>query len=246
MRVLLGSGGFRTPERVQVLTETMRAFFGPVPRLLFVPYALADHDAYVDKMVERGLHAGYDLDGLHHHSDPVQAVKEAEALFVGGGNTFRLLAALYRLGLLDTIRERVRGGLPYLGISAGCNVACPTLQTTNDMPIVQPPSFRALGLVPVQINPHYFFGATYLKEGDTYQEHFSETRDDRLREFHEMNDTPVVGLWEGGLLLVDDGRITLRGAAARVFRKGKEVVNVQPGDELTSLLTDPQTGESSG
>ena len=121
-------------------------------RVLFVPYALADHDGYVRLMTERGLNAGYELDGIHRHADPVAAVHEAEAIFVGGGNTFRLLAALYRLGLLDPIRERVRGGLPYLGVSAGTNVACPTIRTTNDMPIVQPPSLDALGLVPFQVN----------------------------------------------------------------------------------------------
>src|SRR5262245_58397271 len=127
MRVLLGSGGFRTPERVAVLAEQMRSFFGPVGRLLFVPYALADHDGYLRVAAERGLNAGYELDGLHRHADPVRAVREAEAVFVGGGNTFRLLDTLYRLGLLEALRARVRQGLPYLGVSAGCNVACPTI-----------------------------------------------------------------------------------------------------------------------
>jgi dipeptidase E len=126
MRVLLGSGGFRTPERVARLAEQMRAFFGPVRRLLFVPYALADHDGYVRTLLERGLNAGYELDGVHRYADPAAAVHEAEAVYVGGGNTFRLLDRLYRFGLLDAIRERVRSGMPYLGVSAGCNVACPT------------------------------------------------------------------------------------------------------------------------
>jgi dipeptidase E len=131
MRVLLGSGGFRTPERLALLSAEMRGFFGPVERLLFIPYALADHDAYVSKLVEKGLHAGYPIDGIHRHADPVRAVRDAPALFVGGGNTFRLLADLYRHGLLEPIRQRVRAGMPYLGISAGCNVACPTLPPRN-------------------------------------------------------------------------------------------------------------------
>jgi dipeptidase E len=236
MRVLLGSGGFRTPERVVLLAEQMRAFFGPVTRLLFVPYALADHDGYVKSLIERGLHAGYEIDGIHRHADPQRAVREAEAVFVGGGNTFRLLDALYRLGLLDELRERVRAGLPYLGVSAGCNVACPTIKTTNDMPIVQPTSLDALALVPIQVNAHYHRGATFLKVGDTYVEHFGETRDERLREFHEMNDTPMVGLWEAGLLRCEDGRVLLSGAAARVFRKGREPVDVEPGADLGGLL----------
>jgi dipeptidase E len=237
MRVLLGSGGYRTPERVSLLAAAMHAFFGGVGRLLFVPYALRDHDGYVKSLTERGLHAGYELDGLHRHTDPARAVEEARSIFIGGGNTFRLLNDLYRFGLLDVIRERVRGGLPYLGISAGTNVACPVIKTTNDMPIVQPPSLDALGLVPFQVNPHYFTGQTFVKGDDgSFQEHFGETRDDRLREFHEMNDTPVVGLWEGGLLRVEGGQVLLLGAPARIFRKGRPPVDVAPGSRLDELL----------
>jgi dipeptidase E len=168
--------------------------------VLFIPYALADHDAYVRVIQERGLDAGYRIDGIHTHRDPIAAVGEAPALFVGGGNTFRLLAELYARGLLEPIQQRVREGMPYLGISAGCNVAGPTIKTTNDMPITWPPSLEALGLVGFQVNPHYFTGQTFVKRDDTYHEHFGETRDDRLREFHEMNATPVVGLWEAGTL----------------------------------------------
>jgi dipeptidase E len=236
MRVLLGSGGFRTPERVQFLAEQMKTFFGPVERLLFIPYALRDHDGYVQGLIDKGLHAGYALDGIHRHPNPQQAVREARAIFIGGGNTFRLLGDLYRFDLLDVIRERVRGGIPYLGISAGTNVACPTIKTTNDMPITMPPSLDALGLVPFQINPHYFTGQTHVKRDDGYHEHFGETRDDRIREFHEMNDTPVVGLWEAGILRVERGQVVVLGAPARIFRKGEEPVDVQPGTRLDELL----------
>jgi dipeptidase E len=236
MRILLGSGGFRTPERLALLAAEMHGFFGPVERLLFVPYALADHDGHVRVFTEKGLHAGYPLDGIHRHADPIRAVREAPALFVGGGNTFRLLAELYRHGLLEPIRERVRAGVPYLGISAGCNVACPTIKTTNDMPITQPPSLAALGLVPFQVNPHYFSGATWVKGADSFHEHYGETRDDRLREFHELNETPVVGLWEAGLLRIEGGRVRLLGAPARVFRKGREPADVEPGASLDDLL----------
>jgi dipeptidase E len=236
MRLLLGSGGYRTPERVALLAEQMRSFFGPVRRLLFVPHALQDHDAYVAKMIERGIHAGYELDGLHRHADPRRAVRDTEAIFVGGGNTFRLLDTMYRLGLLDLLRKRVRGGLPYLGVSAGSNLACPTIKTTNDMAIVQPPSLDALGLVSFQINPHYFSGATFVRDGDAYVEHFGETRDERLREFHEMNNTPVIGLWEAGILRVQDGGVTLIGTPARVFRKGRDPVDVSPGQRLDELM----------
>ena len=236
MCILLGSGGFRTPERVKALARQMRDFFGAVRRLLFLPYALRDHDRYVREMAERGLHAGYELDGLHCRLDPARAVREAEALFVGVGNTFRLLNELCRLGLPDVLRERVRAGVPYLGISAGTNVACPTIRTTNDMPIVAPPSLDALGLVPFQVNPHYFTGRTFVRHGEGFEEHFGETRDERIREFHEENDTPVVGLWEAGLLRCEGGHVLLSGAGARVFRKGQEPVDVEPGADLAGLL----------
>jgi dipeptidase E len=236
MRLLLGSGGIRTPERVLVWTGLVREVLGGVRKLLFVPFALADHDGYVRMLRERGLDAGYELDALHRHADPVAAVRTAEAILVGGGNTFRLLTALYRLELLDPIRERVRGGMPYLGVSAGTNVAGPTIRTTNDMPIVEPPSLTALGLVPFQINPHYYTGANYVRTGESFTEHFGETRDDRLREFHEENDTPVVGLWEGGVLRIEGARIDLIGSGGRIFRKGLEPVDIETGTNLATVL----------
>jgi dipeptidase E len=239
MRLLLGSGGFRTPERVEGLVVQVRALFGGVSRVLFVPYALRDHDAYLKRVVERGYHAGYELDGIHRHPDPREAVRRAEAIFVGGGNTFRLLDELYRHDLLGVIRERVRAGVPYLGISAGTNVACPTIKTTNDMPITLPPSLDALGLVAFQVNPHYFTGATWVKVGEAFHEHEGETRDDRMAQFHEMNDAPVVGLWEGGMLAVEDGRVALVGAAARLFRKGEGPVDVEPGNLISPLWRAP-------
>jgi dipeptidase E len=236
MSILLGSGGFRTPERVQFIAEQMKSFFGPVQRLLFIPYALQDHDRYVQTLIERGLDAGYGIDGIHRYPDPQKAVREARAIYVGGGNTFRLLGDLYRLDLLDVIRERVRAGIPYLGISAGTNVACPTIKTTNDMPITMPASLEALGLVPFQINPHYFTGQTHVRREDGYHEHFGETRDDRIREFHEMNGTPVGGLWEAGVLRIEKRHVELLGASARIFRKAQEPVDVEPGTRLDELL----------
>lgn len=238
MQLLLGSGGFRTPERIALLAEHMRDHFGPIERVLFIPYALADHDKYVNTLVERGLHAGYTLDGIHRHADPRAAVRQAEAIYVGGGNSFRLLDRLQRLGLVEEIRARVRGGVPYLGISAGSNLACPTIKTTNDMPIVQPASLEALGLVRFQINPHYFTGQFFVRQGDAYVEHFGETRDERIREFHEENETPVLGLWEGGILRICNDTIHLAGAGARLFRRGMEAVDFATGSSLTgSSLT---------
>jgi len=236
MRILLGSGGFRTEERLAFLIQQMKSFFGDIQRILFVPYALHDRDAYLKITRERIGPAGYELDGIQEHSDPKAAVQQAQAIFVGGGNTFRLLSDLYRFDLLEQIRERVHGGMPYMGVSAGTNVACPTMKTTNDMPITMPPNFNALGLVPFQVNPHYFTGQTYVKREDGYHEHFSETRDDRLREFHEMNDTPVIGLWEAGILRIEGGHMVLLGAAARLFRKGQEPQDVPAGTQLDVFL----------
>ncbi len=237
MRILLGSGGFRTPERIALLTKTMREHFGAIRKLLFVPYALQDHDKYVMTMVERGINGDYQLDPIHHHPDPVRAVWEAEGIFVGGGNTFRLLKTLYDLQLMDVIRSKVRGGLPYLGVSAGCNIACPTIRTTNDMPIVEPPTLEALGLVNFQVNPHYYTGSNFYQDAEgKYHAHFGETRDDRLREFHEENHTPVVGLWEAGLLRCEEQHIDLIGTPARLFFRGQPPVDVEAGVNLKSYL----------
>lgn len=236
MRLLLGSGGFRSDERRAVLISQMREHFGDTRRITFLPYALADHDGYVAAMSQRGLDAGYELVGLHAAADPAAAIERAEGIYVGGGNTFRLTADLHRLGLLEPIRRAVRAGVPYMGVSAGSNVACPTMQTTNDMPITMPPSFETLGLVDFQINAHYFEGQVHVKTETGYVEHFGETRDDRLREYHQMNDRPVVGLWEGGLLRIDDDSIRLVGAPARIFRKGEDPVDVQPPAQLSGEL----------
>lgn len=229
MRLLLGSGGFGTPERRDFLIEQTAEHFAGVTQVLFVPYALADHDEYTRWMRERRLDAGVELVGIHTFDDPVAAVESAEAISVGGGNTFRLTADLHRLGLIEPVRRRVlEDGVPYMGVSAGSNVACPTMQTTNDMPITMPASFDTFNLVPFQINAHYYAGNFHYKTDDGFVEHFGETRDDRLREFHEMNDTPVVGLFEGGILRVDAQGVRLLGAPARVFRKGQDAEDVQP------------------
>jgi dipeptidase E len=237
MRALLGSGGFRTSERQALYAERMRKHFGDLDRILFIPWALHDHDAYLALMKEKGLDAGYELQGIHQFDDPVAAVRDADGISVGGGNTFRLIDAMHQTGVLEAVHERVHEGVPYMGVSAGTNVACPTMQTTNDMPIVQPASFKALGLIPFQINAHYFSGQTHVQIDGTYIEHFGETRDDRIREFHEMNDAPVLGLWEGGFIEVNDDAISLVGSAARMFIKGQEPHDVAPGDDLSRLTS---------
>lgn len=238
MRALLGSGGIRTEERKAIYIEETQRHFGDVKQILFVPWALDDHDGYVTLMNERGLDAGYELVGIHTFDDPIEAIRSAEAISVGGGNTFRLVWEMHRIGAMSAIRNRIiDDGVPYMGVSAGTNVACPTLQTTNDMPICRPDSFATLDLVPFQVNAHYFDGPAWIQRSDgTFMEHFGETRDDRLREYHEINDLPVVGLREGSFLRCDDDSVELIGAPARVFIAGQDAVDVDPGSSIQEIL----------
>jgi dipeptidase E len=204
----------------------IRSFLGDVKRVLFVPYALFDRDRYAATAQQRFQRMGYELTSVHTAENPVAAVNETEAIFIGGGNTFRLLKSLYDANLLDPIRNRVANGVPYTGSSAGSNVAAPTIKTTNDMPIVQPPSFNALGLVSFQINPHYL-------DPEPNSKHMGETREERIIQFLEENDTPVVGLREGAMLRIENGETILRGSSgARIFRKGMEPIEISPGAQL--------------
>lgn len=201
----------------------LRDFLGVIRQVLFVPFALHDHGAYAGRVRRRFTQMGYSLESLHEATDPAETVASAEAIFIGGGNTFRLLARLHELNLLNAIRERVGQGMPYLGSSAGSNVAGPTIKTTNDMPILQPPSFDSLGIVPFQINPHYF-------DPDPSSRHMGETRAERLQQFLEENDTPVIGMREGAMLRIEQGRTILKGdAGAKLFRRKLPPLELQPG-----------------
>jgi len=208
----------------------LRDALGGVGRVLFIPHALRDHDGYAAKARPAFEEMGFGLDSLHEAFDPRRAVEKAEAIFCGGGNTFRLLKALGEIGILPLIRRRVAEGMVYSGASAGSNLACPTIRTTNDMPIVEPPSLEALELVSFQINPHYL-------DPEPGSTHMGETRETRIREFLEENETPVVGLREGAILRVEGASVLLKGVAgARVFRRGQEPVEVSPVAEIGPLL----------
>jgi len=200
-------------------------------RVTFLPYALADHAEYVQTVTEALGRYEIDVTGLHTSADPVADVRGAQVLFLGGGNTFRLLRALRSLGLVEPIRDAVLAGAGYMGASAGTNMACPTLRTTNDMPIVEPESFRALGLIPFQINPHYL-------DPNPASTHMGETREERLVQFLEENDVPVLGLREGSWLhLAGDGKANLGGPhSARLFERGHDPVELPAGADLSSLL----------
>ncbi|HEV8582273.1 MAG TPA: dipeptidase PepE [Thermoanaerobaculia bacterium] len=205
------------------------AFLGLVRSLLFVPFALQDRQGYGKKVRDR-LAAGVEVRTLAADEAGRRMIQQAEAVFTGGGNTFRLLKTLQDSGLLPVLRERALAGIPYIGSSAGTNIAAPTIRTTNDMPIVQPASFDALGLVPFQINPHYI-------DAEPNSTHMGETREQRLKEFHEENTTPVVGLREGAWIRVEGGHATLGGArGARIFRQGQEPEERRTADVLDDLL----------
>jgi dipeptidase E len=208
----------------------LRDLLGSTKRVLFVPFALHDRAAYAAQAQARFEAMGCALNSLHEATDPKAAVEEAETIFVGGGNTFRLLKTLYEFELVEPIRKRVVAGMLYIGSSAGAVVAAPTIKTTNDMPIVQPPSFNSLGLVNFQINAHYL-------DPDPNSTHMGETREVRLNQFLEDNETPVVGLREGCMIRVEQGVHKLKGRTnARIFRRGCEPVELEPGATLDSLL----------
>jgi len=234
MRLLLISNSTNAGEAyLEYPKNEMRWFLGTKTiKALFIPYAAVtfSYDDYEEKVKNRFREIGHDIVSIHHYEDPVKAVEEATAIVIGGGNTWMLLKCLQDNGLLQVIRGRVAGGIPYIGWSAGSNVACPTIRTTNDMPVAEPAGFNALNLVPFQINPHY------LDENPAG--HAGETREQRILEFIEVNPGIfVVGLREGTMLLIEDRGISLIGKRkARIFKKGAETIEKDPDENISFLL----------
>jgi dipeptidase E len=230
-RVLLISNSTQYGRRYLDHVEAeLRDFLAKIRRVLFIPYALFNRDEYSAKARDRLEAMGFSVDAIHLASDPREAIEQAQAIFIGGGNTFRLLKTLYDVSALEPIRRRVAAGVPYIGSSAGSIVAGPSLKTTKDMPIVQPPSFDALGLVKFQISPHYL-------DPDPNSTHMGETQEERILQFLEENDAAVVGLREGGYLRLERGSLVLKGSGgARIFRRGSKPIEVEPGRELNSVL----------
>jgi len=211
-------------------TEAIRAVLGDRGSLLFVPFASSDPDAYTSVMRQALAQAGIEITSLHQASDLTAAVADAEAVFVGGGNSFRLLRTLTTLGVLDVLRQAALQDVPYLAASAGANLACPTIRTTNDMPIVEAGSLAALELIPFQLNPHYL-------DPDPDSLHKGETRPKRIEEFLEENDVPVLGLREGAWLRVSGTRAHLSGRnTGRLFRRHADPVDIPVGADLSYLL----------
>jgi len=234
MRLLLISNSTNPGEPyLDYPKNNIREFLGTQRvKALFIPYAAVtfSFDEYEAKVSERFREIGHEIVSIHRFKDPVAAVKEAEAIVVGGGNTWKLLKMIQENGLIAPVREKVTSGTPYIGWSAGSNVACPTLRTTNDMPVAEPSSFKSFNLVPFQINPHYLDANP--------AGHAGETREQRIEEFLEINaGVWVVGLREGTMLLVDNHKLRLIGPRnARLFIRGALPREAGNNEDLSFLL----------
>lgn len=208
--------------------ETAKLFEG-IDEIIFIPYARpsgCSHDEYTQKVAGFFSVSGINVSGLHTFENPAQALKNAKGFFTGGGNTFLLTKVLHELNLMNVLKEEIENGKPYLGTSAGSNIAGQNIRTTNDMPIVYPPSFDAMGILPFNLNPHYL-------DPDPNLKHNGETRETRILEFLTQNDLPVVGLREGSWLRIKGKTISLEGPlTARVFEQGKEPYEMETGSNV--------------
>ena len=233
MNLLLISNSTNAGEQyLQYPIKNIESFLQGVSEVVFIPYAAVtfSYAAYEAKVQARFDEIGIKVRSIHHSKNPRRMIREAQAICVGGGNTFALAKKMHEQGLMTAILRKIKEGTPYVGWSAGSNVSCPTICTTNDMPIVQPESFKAIGAVKFQINPHYLDANP---EG-----HAGETREQRIEEYIEANPRRwVVGLREGCMLHLHDGKMDLIGSRPmRIFKKGVETYEVQPGDDLSFLL----------
>ena len=235
MRVLLGSGGIGTEERRLRYRDLISNHFRDPENVVFIPLATHDHERRTTRLKESLGPMGARFRGLDLDCG-VEQILAADGVYMGGGNSFLLNMYLHKYGLIDALRDVVKQGIPYLGVSAGSNVACPTMMTTNDMPIVMPPSYEALGIVPFQINPHYYPGKiTFYSEGERH-DHFGESRQQRISEYHQHEAIPVLGLWEGSYVEWDGSRGRLIGRA-RAFFLDLEPVNFDDGAIFDGSLT---------
>ena len=212
------------------LKPTILELFEGIREIVFVPFARPggiSHDEYTAKAASFFKDLGIDVKGLHTFGDPVAAVRSAKGFFTGGGNTFLLVKELHRSGLMNELKAAVESGIPYLGASAGSNIGGVDMRTTNDMPIVHPPSFDTMALVNFNLNPHYLDPQPELK-------HNGETRETRILEFHTQDNTPVIGLREGNWIRVKGETVTVEGAGStRIFEAGKAPYEIDPGTVLT-------------
>ena len=211
------------------LLPELQLHFKDCKTILFIPYARPggiSHDEYTAKVALAFAKINIAVKGIHEFEDPASAIQDAEGIFTGGGNTFLLVSQLYKNNIMAVLSETVKNGTPYLGTSAGSNICGLTMQTTNDMPIIYPPSFQTLGLIPFNLNPHYF-------DADKQSTHMGETRETRIQEFHAFNSLPVLGLREGSWLDVKGEKITLKGdLSARLFKQNQIAEELESGADL--------------
>jgi dipeptidase E len=219
-------------EYLDYLLPTLKDHFKDCTEIIFIPYARPSgisHDDYTSIVRTTFSKINKSVKGLHEFEDPIQAIEQAQGIFTGGGNTFLLVSQLYKFNLMDTLATYVISGTPYLGTSAGSNITGISIQTTNDMPIIYPPSFNSLGIIPFNLNPHYL-------DPDPKSNHMGETRETRIKEFHSFNTIPVLGLREGSWLEVMGEKIILKGKlTARLFQTQQDAIEINPETDLAYL-----------
>jgi dipeptidase E len=218
---------------LEYLLPELQLHFAQCKTILFVPYARPggiSHDDYTLKVKTFFALLNIKVNGLHEFTNPSEALEKAEGIFTGGGNTFLLVTQLHQNNQMQALKKAIENGTPYLGSSAGSNICGLTMQTTNDMPIIYPPSFETLGVIPFNLNPHYL-------DADLQSKHMGETRETRIKEFHQFNAQPVIGLREGSWLNVKGDSIVLKGElSARLFRQNQETIEVESGSEMRKFI----------
>ncbi len=217
---------------LEYLLPTLKSHFENCEEVIFIPYARPGgitHEEYTQKVAETFKNINIDIRGLHEFSNPVEALEKAKGIFTGGGNTFLLVTQLYQNNVMEVLKKVIENGTPYLGSSAGSNITGVSMQTTNDMPIIYPPSFETLSVIPFNLNPHYL-------DPDLQSKHMGETRETRIKEFHAFNNVPVLGLREGSWLEVNGETIILKGnLTARWFTANNAPVELEPETDLGRL-----------
>lgn len=217
---------------LEYLLPALKSHFQNCKSILFIPFARPggiSHDDYTAKVAQAFASINIEVKGIHEFENAENAIKNAEGIFTGGGNTFLLVTQLYKHNIMQLLSETVKNGTPYLGTSAGSNICGLSMQTTNDMPIVYPPSFQTLGLIPFNLNPHYL-------DPDTQSKHMGETRETRIKEFHAFNAIPVLGLREGSWLEVKENKVILKGnLSARLFKQNESPVELETESDLSTL-----------
>jgi dipeptidase E len=215
---------------LEYLLPTLEIHFGACAEILFIPYARPSgisHDDYTNTVRSAFAKINKAVRGLHEFENPIEAIQKAQGIFTGGGNTFLLVTQLYQNNVMEVLAKVVENGTPYIGSSAGSNITGLTIQTTNDMPIIYPPSFKTLGLIPFNLNPHYL-------DADLQSKHMGETRETRIKEFHAFNHAPVLGLREGSWLEVNGSTILLKGnLTARLFRQNQAPEELESESDLS-------------